>query len=106
MINREIQEDLEDFIHFRGMKLPGLTRLVCDERRSPVDISRAEIALTLEYGVPVISAVGHSGKPNLSNFGLSMPTLLACLVNSKSGDLKLLELLQFSQSSYRIINPI
>lgn len=65
MINREIQEDLEDFIHFRGMELPGLTRLVCDERRSPVDISRAEIALTLEYGVPVISAVGHSGKPNL-----------------------------------------
>jgi len=40
MINREIQEDLEDFIHFRGAELPGLTRLVCDERRSSTDISR------------------------------------------------------------------
>lgn len=40
MINREIQEDLEDFIHFRGAELPGLTRLVCDERRSPAEISR------------------------------------------------------------------
>lgn len=53
MINREVQErSREDFIHFRGAELPGLTRLVRDERRSPKRISRAEIALTLEYGRP------------------------------------------------------
>lgn len=55
-----------------GTELSGLTRLVCDERRGSANISHWN-RVNSRIWVPVISAVSHSGKPNLISAFLCPP---------------------------------